>query len=1339
MRLMRREKGVSLRARARRWALWLVAWPVLALGAAPAYQPPLPPAELVARAEKLTKEQQYAKASALLEPFLPWADAHLPPGDPLILATLRRLAITRSRLDKGSYASALPLYERLVAASRQFLGDKHPDTLEAACNLANAYQTLYRLDEALATYEMCVAFSRQVMGEAHPYTLLVTSGLAETLTSVGRIADAIPVHERITALVQEDLFIEKYKFYLLPEMVLASLADAYRDFGRHSDEVVVRKNILDRCLRRGGEDDSATIAAMERLSLAYKRLGKVNEALALQERVLATERRLLGEDHPRTLIAMSYLSETYRDIGRVAEALALDEQGLVASRRALGEGHTDTLSAMADLAATYQELGRTAEAVALEEKVLAERRRLYGEDHPHTLVAMASLAATYEELGRVPEALSLRQKVLSARQRRLGDEHLHTVVAMANLAETYRGLGRNTEAMQLMQKVLQLRRRQLGEDHPDTLTAMANLAAAYWSLGRISEALPSEERVLEVRRRLLGSYHPDTLAAMASLAATYEELGRVTEALQLKEGVLSARRQQLGEDHPATIAAVDALAATYAGLGRVADALPLQQDVLERRRRLLGEEHPATLAAMASLAGTYQGLGRAEDAVVLEERVLDVRRRLLGEGHPDTLSAMADLAVTYSGAMRRYADALSLEEAVLPARRRLLGEDHPATLTAMGNLAFTYFYLDRPLDGLALEERVLAARQRLLGESHPETLLAMGNVAATYRKVGRFSEALALQQRALAGRRQRLGERHPDTLLALSGLALTYAALDRIDEASHLLADYMVAVESLRADPALSADNRRSLFARFVEQYRLQARLLAALGRLPESFHVAELSKARTLLEATALERANRSGVLPSEEQARIDRLDLEAKGTEDALAKAGNKLQLKLQLEKRRDDLQRKYAALLADLKTRFPRYAQLADVAVLDASQGARVLPEGALFLSFLPVDKGWLLYALDRDGRLTVDLLPEHVVKRLEETVVRYREGLSRAGAGSGAPWRGLHVKKDISGEDDLQALAADLGAVLLGPVRERLGRYRQLIISPDGVLATLPFETLMLGGVPLVASHDVTYAQSLSVYALLQARGGEYAALHQRQPLFAMGNPVYKVAGLAVREAKAGAGEAALSAMVTRGGATGITQAYDYLQLQWDNLPGTARELSAVEQLFRTRSLQGGQATEAGLRELDRAGKLANYRYLLFSAHGYLSLQEPALSALVLSQDPKHRDAANDGYVSASEWPAYNLKSDLLVLSACETALGKQAQGEGIMGLPYALYVAGNKNTLLTLWQIDDAASAEFIERFFRKLKEGQDQVRALNETKREFLQDKHLSNPRFWAPFVMYGT
>lgn len=183
-----------------------------------------------------------------------------------------------------------------------------------------------------------------------------------------------------------------------------------------------------------------------------------------------------------------------------------------------------------------------------------------------------------------------------------------------------------------------------------------------------------------------------------------------------------------------------------------------------------------------------------------------------------------------------------------------------------------------------------------------------------------------------------------------------------------------------------------------------------------------------------------------------------------------------------------------------------------------------------------------------------------------------------------------------------------------------------------------------------------------------------------------------------------------------------------KLVWQKPPGTGREVEAVSTVFAQNgtpadTMVGAQASEAQLLALNASGEFRDYRYLLFSAHGYLA-QNPSLSSLVLSQ--VGNSAEHDGYITADKWPLYDVRSDLTVLSACDTGAGKTQAGEGVMGLPYALFVAGNKNTLLSLWPVDDDATAEFMRLF-------------LKNSNKVYHNLKHWLRPNVPSCVALYGA
>ncbi|MBV8165515.1 MAG: CHAT domain-containing protein, partial [Alphaproteobacteria bacterium] len=535
------------------------------------------------------------------------------------------------------------------------------------------------------------------------------------------------------------------------------------------------------------------------------------------------------------------------------------------------------------------------------------------------------------------------------------------------------------------------------------------------------------------------------------------------------------------------------------------------------------------------------------------------------------------------------------------------------------------------------------------------------------------------------------------------------------------------AVEALRASGDLSSENRQALFAQWVPAYKRLARLKLAAGDRARAFELAELSKARTLLESTAFRRAAQSTELSAPEQQRLQAYERQLGDLGDRMAATAG--EERVVLETRKNDLVRELTRFRTELAGKYPKFARLSDVRILKAEDGRTALGDDVALISFLMVDDTPLLFTVTRRDGLTARELPKW--SDLSAMIERYRAVLADPDA-----WRGL----DSAG----MRQSRELGERLLAPVANALRGKRHWIVSPDGALATLPFDMLLIDGKPVIMGHDVSYIQSLSMLALLLQRDAEYQRLDGRKTLFAMGGAQYEAPSgdAASRGARRGAPKGDVAAFVRRNtrDVRAIQRAYDLLDMQWPDLPGSEREVDAVAAVFPnqpTTVLKQADASEAKLLELNAKRELAGYRYLLFSTHGYLSTEEPALSAIVLSQRDKATNT--DGYVTASEWPSYELRSDLIVLSACETALGKVVQGEGVMGLPYALYVAGNRNTLLSLWPVVDESTAAFMTRLFAQLGAGKSQVQALSDTKREFLAGGKYAAPVFWAPFVLYGS
>jgi len=1188
----------------------------------------------------------------------------------------------------------------LVFASLFVQADTQPEQLELAKTYSEQVVQLFQqglFKQALPLAENAYNIRKQILGEKHHDTLASLNNLASIYLELGRFSEALPLSEKAYSLAKNEL----------------------------------------------GEKHPLTLAGLNNLAGIYLKLGRFYQALPLFEKAYSISKEVLGEKHQDTLVSLNNLAGIYLKLGRFYQALPLFEKAYFLKKDVLGEKHPDTLHILNNLAVTYGYLGHFSEALPLFEKAYFLKKDVLGEKHPDTLQSLNNLAVIYRYLGRFSEALPLSDKAYSLRKEVLGEKHPDTLQSLNNLAGIYQNLGRFSEALPLSDKAYSLRKDVLGEKHPATLRSLNNLAQLYSDLGRFSEALPLSDKAYSLRKDVLGEKHPDTLVSLNNLAGIYSDLGRFSQALPLYEKAYSLRKDVLGEKHPDTLQSLNNLAVIYRYLGRFSEALPLSEKAYSLSKDVSGEKHPDTINSLNNLARLYSDLGRFSEALPLSDKAYSLSKDVLGEKHPDTLASLNNLAQLYSD-LGRFSEALPLSEKAYSLSKDVLGEKHPDTLASLNNLVGIYSDLGRFSEALPLFEKAYSLRKEVLGEKHPDTLVSLNNLAGIYSDLGRFYQALPLFEKAYSLRKEVLGEKHPNTLNSLLNLAGIYRDLGRFSEALPLSEKYVSGVESLRRGD-LSAENRQALFKKWVPSYFMLSSLYIGQSRHQEAFRLAEMSKARTLLESLAAKlAAQQSGLLATEQQ-QLQDYEARLAFLSDRIAKAleNNRLEEKISLEAEKNQLVSQLNQFDQELKAKYPKYAKLSEVQIIGAKEGAKYLPADAVLISYLVLENFVLAFTLQADGTLTAHDLGE--IPALDDDLVTdYRDQLfaptiEQGTEPTGHPEFVLHFGSQPEKEP---SLSLQLGQQLLGPLYDVIKDKKHWIISPSGPLALIPFETLRVDGdepPPVIAKHQISYVQSLSVLKLLQERGTVYNSLSNRGDLFAMGAPLYQ-------DSRVGTGDPSpidfniASRLLMRGG----DYARAFRQLgrdNWTMLPGTLTELDELETLFKdTKPLiyKQADATEAKLQDLNQQHRLAQYRYLVFSAHGYLSPQVPALSSIVLGQ--VNNPPGIDGYVTAGEWPGYDLKSDLMVLSACETGLGEVVSGEGVMGLPYAFYVAGNKNTILTLWKISDDVTVEFIKSFFTKLKAGVGQIEALTATKREFLnQGGRYRNPKYWAAFVLYGV
>jgi CHAT domain-containing protein len=289
---------------------------------------------------------------------------------------------------------------------------------------------------------------------------------------------------------------------------------------------------------------------------------------------------------------------------------------------------------------------------------------------------------------------------------------------------------------------------------------------------------------------------------------------------------------------------------------------------------------------------------------------------------------------------------------------------------------------------------------------------------------------------------------------------------------------------------------------------------------------------------------------------------------------------------------------------------------------------------------------------------------------------------------------------------------LHAALLGPVPES-SRNKNLVIVRDGQLHLVPFDGLReVSGRYIFETRNVIYAPSATTFYLL-AQQGQRARGTRDAALLAVGGVPYS--GSAVNKTGLARGD-------DRGG--------------FPNLPSSIDEVYAAQAALGSRGnklLLGTAATEAAFKRAD----LPTYRIIHLAVHGFADSSHPDRASVVMLSDGS---AGEDGFLQSSEIVRLRFNADLIVLSACDTAVGPLQGQDGIANLSRAFLLAGARNVVSTLWQIDDSSSLFLMKRFYAHLAAGKSAASALTASKRDMLRTfGRKTLPYQWAAFTIEGA
>jgi len=602
-------------------------------------------------------------------------------------------------------------------------------------------------------------------------------------------------------------------------------------------------------------------------------------------------------------------------------------------------------------------------------------------------------------------------------------------------------------------------------------------------------------------------------------------------------------------------------------------------------------------------------------------------------------------------------------------------------------------------------------------DDRSQEAFVLRNLGTLNQDLGNASEAIAYLHQALV-----IGLETQDVQIiweSEAGLGSCYEKQGYLQEAITHYVNAIAVYDSVRN--SLDIESLRNSFLEDkYEAYPSIVQLLAQSGKYKDAFIYAEKYKAKTMLDVLSQGRNLFSELLSDTLKAELQQIKSEHENAHDELSQelsktAKDKAKI-FSLEQKITDLELKKAAIMEDLKNKHRSYYQLTSPEILELEDlQQRILGDdqavveyilGPEKMSVFVITNDTLVYSQADAGRETLqamlaDLSPVFGLQNSAQTASRQRSDFSVSHAYA-------------------------LYEILFKPLERWLQNTKELIIVPDDILFYLPFEMLVFDttGVKnpndfenakfLLERFDVSYLSSAS---LLEP--GLQTLRKPNKGILAMGNPDF-----GPQPDKPGQGELLASKEPITGGRVG---AESLLQL-----PDSETEVKAIGGVLRGLSnniFTGKRATEENFKR-----NAADYRILHLATHFLPNDNQPLYSKIALAQNG---DAEEDGFLQTYEVFNMNLNADLVVLSACNTALGKLQKGEGVIGISRAFLFAGVPSLVVSLWNVDDKATSIIMSDFYKYMKAGFNKKQALRRAKVDYLRASG-ADPYYWAPFILIG-
>ncbi len=981
-----------------------------------------------------------------------------------------------------------------------------------------------------------------------------------------------------------------------------------------------------------------------------------------------------------------FLSRRYED------AIASYSKSLLIRTKVTGILNPDAAASYNNIGICYRKIGNYKRAIESHNEALIIRTNTPKIEEKDLSATYNNLGLTYVDISEYDTAVGLLKKALEINLKVFGSESNEVSNIFNNLGLAYSGIEQYDNALDCFSKGLKIRIKILGPEHQSVAMSYNNIGTIFGDKGDYKSALYYQQKSLDIRLKVLGPTHLDVAMSFGNIGNIYYSIRELEKSLEYQNKSLMILLQNLNPEHPEISKVLNNLGNTYEEMGDYEKSLFCLEKALKIKQNIFGPESPDVAITLDNLGVLYRVKGESEKALQCFENALNIQTKAFGPDHPDNAMSIHNMASIYDD-RREYSKAIDLHLKALNINTRTRGKDNSDIASSYRDIGLALKKQGKYLEAIKFYEMTLSI-------CRPDPI--------NNEKIYPFEQFL----KSII----ELSEIYKIQFIEIKSPNLLNKSLNYCVDGLNAIVNgrYLFASETSKS---FHLSKNYPIYEQAISVSLLKAEVDHNDTLRQNTFSYAEKSKA-SLLQAQikAADAINFSGIpdslLQKEYKLRVD-ITWHEKQRQSLLDQGLSETDTNtLRISSIIFDLKRNYETLKQRFETEYPEYYRLKyDLSTVSLQYVQDTLlesPNQAL-LEYFVGDSSIFLFVVRPDTMIVEE------VKRdfpLEDWIQGLRHGLY-----------GYYTAEKLIQTDSLKAdarskyleFAPKLYEKLVAPVAQYLPE--KVILVPDGPLGYVPFDALLTGAPEdlnnfksypyLLQKHQFSYTYSATLLREMRDKK------HRQEPEkdFIAFAPFYN------------------------GDTTLLASMYAYDELMRKDLQPLAYsgpEVAAASKLMRGETIAGAAATEE--RFISMA---SDYRIIHLATHGRADNRVGDYAFLAFTEI---KDSIENELLYVKDLYNLSLNADLVVLSACETGIGKLQRGEGIISLARAFAYAGAKSIVTSLWSVNDKSTSELMRFFYRELKRGKDKDEALRLARLRFLKESSVRNshPFFWAAFVPIG-